>query len=141
MEIEGKIILDLPLQSGTTQRGTTWQKKEYVLETMGTYPRKVCFSVFGDRVQTVRCELGKSYKVSVDIESREYNGRWYTDVRAFACIEIPDQYANGGYPQQPQATSPFGAPQAAPQPTAFPGVQSAPVAPGMPVGSQDDLPF
>ena len=84
MELEGIIIMDLPLEEGVSQRtGNPWKKKSWVLETLGNYPRKVKFDIFGDRVGTMNFELGKCYVVSVDAESREFNGRWYTDLRAF----------------------------------------------------------
>ena len=52
MEIEGKIIRDLPLQEGVSRAGNPWKKKEWVLETFGQYPRQVCFHFFGDRVDS-----------------------------------------------------------------------------------------
>lgn len=88
MEIEGKIILDLPEEGGTSKAGNLWRKKSWVLETFGQYPRKVKFDLFGDRIDQVRLEAGKSYKVSVDAESHEFNGRWYTDLRAYAAQEM-----------------------------------------------------
>ena len=60
MEIEGKIILDLGMQSGVSKAGNQWKKKEYVLETFGQYPRKVKFTVFGDRVDTIDIQVGNS---------------------------------------------------------------------------------
>ena len=90
MEIEGKIILDIPMIEGVSKAGNSWRKKEWVLETFGQYPKKVMFNVFGDRVSTLNFQLGHSYAVSVDIESREFNGRWYTDVRAYAARELTE---------------------------------------------------
>lgn len=81
MEIEGKIILDLPEEGGTSKAGNLWRKKSWVLETFGQYPRKVKFDLFGDRIDQVRLEAGKSYKVSVDAESHEFNGRCAPDRR------------------------------------------------------------
>ncbi len=74
MEIEGKIIRDLPLQEGVSRAGNPWKKKEWVLETFGQYPRQVCFHFFGDRVDSNPLRIGESYAISYDIESREYNG-------------------------------------------------------------------
>lgn len=103
MEIEGKIILDLPLQEGTSKAGNHWQKKEWVLETINTqYPRKVKFDIFGDRATQMNFEVGKIYTVSFDLESREFNGRWYTDVRAYAmresggAVDQQQNFNNGG---------------------------------------------
>lgn len=90
MEIEGKIILDIPMVEGVSKAGNAWRKKEWVLETFGQYPKKVMFNVFGDRVNMLNFQLGHNYAVSVDIESREFNGRWYTDVRAYAARELTD---------------------------------------------------
>lgn len=113
MEIEGKIILDIPLEQGTSKAGNLWRKKCWVLETFGQYPRQVKFDVFGDRAETLNFEVGKCYAVSFDLESREWNGRWYTDVRAFNCrmIEPPTAQpgsmpAFGGAPQQPAPAAP-----------------------------------
>ncbi len=85
MEIQGKIIQVLPLQQGTSQRtGNPWALQSYVLETIEQYPRKVCFEVFGsDRIQQFACKEGDEVTVSFDIESREFNGRWYTSIRAW----------------------------------------------------------
>lgn len=82
MDISGKIIQVLPLQTGAGKNGT-WQKQDYVLETTAQYPKKICFSVWGDKVSTFDIKQGMSVKVSFDLESREYNGKWYTDVRAW----------------------------------------------------------
>lgn len=83
MEIEGKIIQVLPLQQGTSKAGNPWKKQEYVLETNEQYPRKVKFDFFGDRADQFPLAIGDEVIVSYDLESREFNGRWYTDVRAW----------------------------------------------------------
>lgn len=137
MEIEGKIILDLPEEGGTSARtGNPWRKKSWVLETFGQYPRKVKFDLFGDRIDSIHIEAGKSYKVSVDAESREFNGRWYTDLRAYAAQEMGDQNP-GGFQQQPAA--PAVTPQA---PAANPfGNTTANADPFATSNETDDLPF
>ena len=165
MEIEGKIILDLGLQSGVSKAGNQWKKKEYVLETFGQYPRKVKFTVFGDRVDTIDIQVGNSYSLSVDVESREFNERWYTDVNCYASRPYQPGGMQQGYPQQPYAPQqgypqqqPYApqqqyapqqpyAPQGAPQPAAQPfGGSQFPPAPTPGAGfdsgdSTDDLPF
>ena len=50
MEITGKIIIALPEMSGTSKAGNAWKKREYVLETQETYPKKVFFNFFGDQI-------------------------------------------------------------------------------------------
>ena len=117
MEISGKIIQVLDLQQGTSKAGNAWKKQEYVLETHDTYPRKVKFDFFGDRVDQFPLNLGDEVSVSFDLESREFNGRWYTDVRGWKAEKvgapqnppIMPQGPQPGYDQQP-APAPFPAP-------------------------------
>ncbi len=70
------------LSSGQSANGG-WRKQEYVLETAGQYPKKVCFMAWGDKIDQFNIKQGETVEVSVDLESREYNGRWYTDVKAW----------------------------------------------------------
>ncbi len=84
MEVSGKIIAVLPIQEGTSKAGNPWKSQSYVLETQEQYPKKVCFEVFGeDRIKNNPCQIDDVVTVSFDLESREYNGRWYTSVRAW----------------------------------------------------------
>ena len=83
MEIKGKIIVALPEQSGVSKTGNAWKKREYVLETMETYPRKVHFDFFGERADQYPLSVGDVITLSFDIESREYNGPWYTGIRGW----------------------------------------------------------
>ena len=85
MEISGKIIQVLPEQGGVGKTsGKEWKLQAYVLETQEQYPRKVHFEVFGeDRIKANPCQLDDIVTVSFDIESREFNGRWYTSIRAW----------------------------------------------------------
>ena len=82
MEISGKIIELLAVKSGQSANGE-WRKQEYVLETDGQYPKKVCFMAWGDKIDQFNIKQGETLAVSIDLESREYSGRWYTDVKAW----------------------------------------------------------
>ena len=82
MEIEGTVISLLPMQSGQGKNGV-WKKQEFILETPGQYPKKVCVSLWGEKVDENKLSIGDKVSASINIESREYNGRWYTDVRAW----------------------------------------------------------
>ena len=88
MEIKGRIIHVLPLQEGVSKAGNPWKKQEYVLETEEQYPRKVCFNLFGDKVDQYPAAIGDDVVVSFDLESSEFNGRWYTDVRAWKIEKV-----------------------------------------------------
>ena len=90
MEIKGKIIQVLQQQSGVSQSGNAWRKQEYVLETFDSYPKKVKFDMWGDVIDNYPMEVGDIVTISYDIESREFNGRWYTDIHCFkASVESP----------------------------------------------------
>lgn len=121
--------MDLPLAEGVSKAGNPWKKKEWVMETMGNFPRKVKFDFFGERVDTNRLEIGKTYSISFDVESREYMGRWYTDIRAYASREITSQSA----PVQP-------APVAAPVQDPFAQQPQQPTF-NASDSATDDLPF
>ena len=82
LEISGKIIEILEVKSGQSANGE-WRKQEYVLETEAQYPKKVCFMAWGDKIDQFNIQHGETVAVSIDLESREYNGRWYTDVKAW----------------------------------------------------------
>ena len=84
MEITGKLIQKLPVQSGVSSSGNNWSKAEFVIETVEQYPKKVCANLWGDRAKALdQYQLGSLITVSFDLKSREYNGRWYTDVKAW----------------------------------------------------------
>ena len=82
LEISGKIVEILEVKSGQPANGE-WRKQEYVLETEAQYPKKVCFMAWGDKIDQFNIQQGETVEVSIDLESREYNGRWYTDVKAW----------------------------------------------------------
>lgn len=135
MDIEGMIIQDLGEVGGTSRAGNPWRKHEWVMETLGQYPRKVKFDVFGDRCDTLKFELGKSYVVMVDPESREFNGRWYTDLRAFN--SRPSENSNTTTPpgQMPPFTNTATVSET-PTPNPFPKKEEF-----LESESGDDLPF
>lgn len=146
MELIGKIIQILPLQEGVSKAGNPWKKQEYILETLGTqYPRKVCFNLFGDNVDKFPMQVGQDVTVSIDIESREFNGRWYTDVRAWNVlngVQLAGAPAPGfaAAPAQPAAPAPapgFASAPAQPAPQAAPAQPTTVAAPT----AADDLPF
>ena len=122
MELEGRIVRKLNVQSGTSARGA-WAKQEFIFEYQeGNYPSQVCMNVWGeDKVRDLdKYQVGDKVKISFNLSSREYNGRWYTDVRAWRIEPAGQQPA--GY--------------AAPAPASMPTADdlSSPL-------SDDDLPF
>lgn len=126
MEVKGKITHKLPLRNGTSKAGNPWKSQEYVLETEETYPRKVHFDFFGDKADQYNFEIGDTINLSFDIESREYQGRWYTSIRGWKAEKV--DAAQTTAPQQASA------PQSQVDPLAGPAADFT--TPG-----SDDLPF
>ena len=83
MEIKGTIIQVMPVQSGVSKQGNAWQKKEFVIETFDNFKTKVKFDLFGDKVGKYPLKEGDIVTVHFDVESREFNYRWYTELKAW----------------------------------------------------------
>ena len=82
MQLTAKLVQVLPLQTGAGKNGQ-WKKQDIIVETEGQYPKKVCVSIWGDKINEQVLKTGAMLNISFDVESREYNGRWYTDVKAW----------------------------------------------------------
>lgn len=129
LELEGRIVRKLGVQTGTSARGT-WSKQEFVFEYQeGNFPTQVCMNVWGeDKVRDLdRYQVGDKVKIAFNLSSREYNGRWYTDVRAWRI-----EPAEAQQPAVQTQTPGIAAPVSAPMPTA--DDMSSPL-------SEEDLPF
>ena len=127
MDAEGKIIVKLPLQSGVSKAGNQWSKQEYVLETQEAYPKKIHFSFFGDRANQYPLEVGDTVRLSFDIDSHEYNGRWFTSINGWKAEKID---LNNQAPQTTQQNT-TGVSETVPPPPVFTPAADEP----------DDLPF
>ncbi len=126
MEIQGTVFRIMPETRGVSARGE-WQRQEVIFEMMdGQYARKIAVTFFNRPSDVQALAEGASYNVSINIESREYNGRWYTDVRAWRVLPA-DGSASA---PQAEAASQF----VAPTPAAAPAATSA-------SEEVDDLPF
>lgn len=94
MEISGKVIAVLPLKEGAS-----WKAQDFIIETKGQYPKKVCLNLFGDKVALMP-NVGDEVTASIEIESREYNDKWFTTVRVWKIAitqtaQIQNQTASG----------------------------------------------
>lgn len=121
MELTAKLIQVLPAQTGTGKNGE-WKRQNIILETDGMYPKKVCITLWGDKTNPAILQVGNMLTISFDVESREYNGNWYTDLRAWK-VELAGQVSSA-----PQGFSASDDPTPA-NPVDFSG------------DSSDDLPF
>lgn len=131
IKLEGRIIQKLEIETGTSARGE-WKKQNFIIETVEQYPRKICIGIWTNQIPMLeQFQVGDMIWAYVNIESREFNGKWYTDVRAWK-LEHPSQQQMAqpgmpqpGYAQMPQ--QPYGQqypPQAGGYPPQYP--QAAP---------------
>lgn len=94
MTIEGVINQILPLQKGVSKTGKEWKKLSFIISTNEQYPRTICMELFGDKVDNNPIKVNEVVSVSFDIESREYNGRWFTQVSAYKVERIANAVEN-----------------------------------------------
>ena len=125
LELEGTLRHKLASQQGTSARGA-WAKQEFILEYPdGNFTAQACFTAFGqDKVAELdKYQIGDRIRISFNIRSREYNGRWYNDLQIWRI-------------------APAGQPTAAPAAATAPQVHAAP-APAFdeaPAPTLDDMP-
>lgn len=116
MEITVKVIAILDAQRFTSQRtGNEYIKNTFVGETQGQYPKKIAFSVMGeDKFKQMNIVVGGNYNVSFDVESREWQQKWFTEASAWKAVCLDGQQQ--APVQQPQTAAPAAKPAPAPAP-------------------------
>lgn len=82
MQLTAKLTAILPEQKVSGKNGT-WTKQDIILETDGQYPKNVCISLWGDKYDRNLLKVGSKLTISFDIESREFNGKWYTNLKGW----------------------------------------------------------
>jgi hypothetical protein len=89
LKVKGVVLEVLKPESGTSKAGKEWSKQEFVIETAeDQYPKKICFTLFGDKTSLIQgLEAQQEVDVSFNLESREYNGRWFHNINAWK-IEV-----------------------------------------------------
>lgn len=104
MDFTGRIIAVLPARTGQGKNGP-WMSQEYVMEhdtTNAQYPRRVCFNVWGEqKINEFNIQEGQFYTVSVDVDCREWQGRWFNDIRAWRVQLAGSQASQPQAPAQP----------------------------------------
>ncbi|MDO4823159.1 MAG: DUF3127 domain-containing protein [Bacteroidales bacterium] len=125
MELAGKVIAILEARSGVSKTtGNPWKMQDYVIETHEQFPRRMVFNVFGeDKINAFNIQMGEELNVSFDINAREFQGRWFNDIRAWRIDRVQPDAAG-------QAPAPTAVPAAEPVPPSFAATDTA-----------DDLPF
>ena len=136
MEITGKVVRLGNLTEGTSARGP-WRKQELIIETEEQYPRTVCLTCWTNQIDEIQhFAPGQSIKAQIEISSREFNGKWYTDVRVWRFDPVGAQPAAAPAPQPQQ---PMQQPMMHQTPPVATPVQD--YYPPMGDDSTDDLPF
>lgn len=93
-ELTGKLVEKLQPLTGESKNGK-WEKQDFIIETFDQYPKKVCITLWNDKVQNLSVfAIGDKLKASLNISSREYNGKWYTDVVAWRIEKEADEGMN-----------------------------------------------
>ncbi len=129
MELTGKVVDILEEEKGTGRNGE-WRKQSFIIETQDQYPKKVCAVAWGDKIDSFNIQKGEELTAKINIESREYNGKWYTDVKIWAVERggsnsSPQNNSNAAsYESEDQQGARMSAPQETPPP-----------------GADDELPF
>lgn len=107
MEIRGKVIDLLDEKRGEGRNGE-WRKRDFVLETTtDQYPKKVCIAMWGDKIDQFSLKVGEDVNVHFNLESREFNGKWYTDVKAWKIDKNAGEQMGGAS----EASAPMEVPQ------------------------------
>lgn len=89
MEIEGTLIKILPVESGQKIGGGEWTSQTIIVESEGQYPKSVAVNLFGEKISLLNgIQLNDKLKVSINVESREYNEKWFTKVNAWKIERI-----------------------------------------------------
>jgi hypothetical protein len=84
MEVQGVLKQILPLESGETKSGKAWQKQTIIVETQETYPKLIAIEVSEKAISRLQdYQIGHTITCSINIESREYNGRWFTSIKCW----------------------------------------------------------
>ena len=94
LKLSGKVKEILEMQSGEGKNGP-WKKQDFILETPGKFPRPVCITQWGEQIDKNNIQVGETLTAWIDIQSREYKGRWYTDVKAWK-VERGDAASGAG---------------------------------------------
>lgn len=102
MKIDGRVIRILEEQTGQGQRGE-WRKQDFVVHIEGEYPKQICCTMWGDNIDKFALQVGDEVSVGINVKSREYKDRWYTDITAWRVEKKDGEFAP---PQPPMAAEP-----------------------------------
>ena len=113
LEIAGKVIAVLEKRSGTSKSGNAWVTQEYVIETAEQYPKKCCFSLFGEeKIAACNIQIGETITAHIDIDARQWENRWFNSISAWKIERASD---TGAQAQEAAQQAPSDIPQSGQQ--------------------------
>jgi hypothetical protein len=111
MQVKGTLLQILKLESGVSKAGKEWKKQDFVIETNEQFPKKVCFTLFGDKISLIDgVTEGTEIEVFFSLESRDFNGKWYHNINAWkienagaasSAKNFPPEFSPGDIPPEP----------------------------------------
>jgi hypothetical protein len=109
LELIGRLMRVLDMRTGMGKMGE-WKNQDFILETPGQYPRNVCISLWGDKIETLKnFAIGDQLKVYIDVESREFNEKWYTSIKAWQLEKVESSTLSASSNNLPDAPPPASA--------------------------------
>lgn len=103
MQLTATLLQLLPIQSGQGKNGP-WKKQDIIIETDEKFPKKVCLCIWGDKIDEKQLVLNTTLQLDFDIESREFNGKWYTDLRVWKVEVLNQKGEQSNVPPMPPIT-------------------------------------
>lgn len=101
MQVKGTLIQILKQESGVSKAGKEWKKQDFVIETNEQFPKKVCFTLFGDKISLINgITEGSEIEVYFSLESRDFNGKWYHNINAWKVESAEASNAPRNYPPE-----------------------------------------
>ena len=110
IQVKGTVVQILKSETGVSKAGKEWTKQEFVIETNEQYPKKVCFTLFGDKSSLLDgITEGKEVEVFFNVESHDFNGRWFHNINAWkielagavnAAKSYPPEFSAGDIPAE-----------------------------------------
>jgi len=101
MQVKGTLLQILKTESGVSKAGKEWKKQDFLIETNEQFPKKVCFTLFGDKISLIDgITEGSEIEVYFSLESRDFNGKWYHNINAWKIDRADAVTANKSYPPE-----------------------------------------
>jgi hypothetical protein len=101
MQVKGTLLQVLKQESGVSKAGKEWKKQDFVIETNEQFPKKVCFTLFGDKISLIDgITEGAEIEVFFSVESRDFNGKWYHNINAWKIESASTASSAKSYPPE-----------------------------------------